>query len=608
VRLNYPLILATAVGITSLLASGVMSGIELPVRDLLLRSASPNAPAATVVVAIDESSLRSLGRWPWSRDVLANVVELAAKSGARGVVLDVLLAESGPGDERLAAAMRRLRSIVVSVLDERGEWLLPPAPLLGAAVPAHGNFELDRDGIVRRFASTKQSVTRSLPALPLEAASLVTGAPIPIGQSVAPSFRTPAQAIPQLSVANLLADPRAAEKLRGKIVFIGPTALALGDRVLTPTSRRDKADPGVTVHAAATESLIRGETIHGLPPLASGLVVALAIALLTFPVRARSHRFFIAGVFVLGTIALAASLLTILNVAIPLVTLLATGVLAIVVQEARKMTSSLRRSHAAAESLERGLGVAGSGSNDVDERLERLAGRVIEQREHDLQARQMLAHELRTPLASMRSLTQLLGRFELSEGERRRVTTLLEQEAGKLQSLIQGLLELEQLPLRQFESAAVPVDLGEVVRQRIEFLRSSTDRALDISGEGPLPVRADPALLERVIDNLVTNAIKYTPAGLPVSITTLGEDGDAVLEIADRGPGIAVADRQRIFERFVRGSTASGTQGLGLGLSLVAEIALWHRGTVTVADSSHGGALFRFKLPLLGAHFEEDRG
>ncbi|MEO8033690.1 MAG: CHASE2 domain-containing protein [Acidobacteriota bacterium] len=596
----------TVVVATLVVAFGLTDTLELPARDLIVRLA-PSRPAGIAVVeTIDEDSIRELGPWPWPRPLLASLVEQAADSGARGVVMDVLLADSRPGDAELARAMRRLPTIVVSVLNERGEWVLPPAPLLEAAIPAHGNFELDRDGIVRRFASTKQSGDRSLPALPLAAAASITSAPIPVGRSVAPAFRTRADAIPQITIASLLRGPRSVPALRGRLVFIGPTALALGDRVLTPTSRRDRADPGVTVHAAAAESLIRGEEIQQLPPLLAGVAAAAGVAFLLAGGRSRGRRVVVAFALGVTTIVAGTILLTVANLAIPVVTFLLAGAVAVAVIETLSVTATLRRSHAAAVTMERGLGLSTADwPVEVEERLEVLAGRLASHREHEAQARQLLAHELKTPLASMRGLTQLLGRFELTEAERRRVASLLEQEAGKLQSLVQALLELEQLPLREFSSGTPIIDLSELARLRSEFLQSSTERVLLVESAPSLHVRGDAALLERVIDNLVTNAIKYTPDHLPVTIRTRRVDGRAFLEVEDRGPGIRPADRQRIFERFVRGSTAAGTQGLGLGLSFVAEIARWHRGSILVEGPSEGGALFRLELPLTAEKVEE---
>jgi len=196
----------------------------------------------------------------------------------------------------------------------------------------------------------------------------------------------------------------------------------------------------------------------------------------------------------------------------------------------------------------------------------------------------------------MRGLTQLLGGFELSDAERQRVTSLLESEAGKLQSLVTGLLDLERLSLRDFASSTSVIDLGELAERRVEFLRASTDRPLSAVTEPGVLVRADATLIERVIDNLVGNALKYTEPPAAVAVRVRGRDGGAVLEVEDHGPGISVAERARLFDRFFRGTTAAGTQGLGLGLSFVSEIAKWHGGGAEVDEADGGGSVFRIHL------------
>jgi two-component system OmpR family sensor kinase len=198
----------------------------------------------------------------------------------------------------------------------------------------------------------------------------------------------------------------------------------------------------------------------------------------------------------------------------------------------------------------------------------------------------------------MRSLTQLMGVFELTDLERQRVVSLLEHEAGKLETMVGTLLDLERLPLRDFASSSAVIDLGDLVAARVDFLRVSTDRALFVSVDPQLFVRADEPLIERVVDNLVGNALKYTSAPLPVTVRVTRRGHDAVVEVEDRGPGIAEAERERIFQRFVRGETAAGTQGLGLGLSLVSEIARWHGGTAGLDSVAGGGSRFRITLPL----------
>ena len=553
--------IAAGIAVTLLLAFDVVDPLELPARDLVLRRLPKLGAQNTVVVAIDEQSLRDIGAWPWDRAKLAIIVDRAADVGARGVILDILLAEPRSGDEQLAKSAKRLPVLAVAVVDEHGRWLMPRSPLSDSVTAAHGNFELDHDGILRRMSATKQSGDRSLTALSVEAASLITGAPIPVGRSIAPAFRTRPSAIPAISAADLLRNP--AKDLRGKLVFVGPTALALGDRVLTPTTRGHQPDPGVTVHAAATESIIRGDVITELPPLAAGAFATIGIAAILIARRRRIAASIVIVAIVAGGIAMLAN-----GTAIPFITLVASAAIAAGVLETRIIIAAL---HSSEE-------------------------RYIDHRERDAESKRVLAHELKTPLASMRSLTQLMNGFDLSDAERKRVTSLLQHEAGKLETMVGTLLDLERLPLRDFASSSTIIDLGEITSSRVDFLRASTDRTLFVSADRDVFVRADAALLERVVDNLAGNALKYTTGAVTVRVAR--RNNDAILEVEDRGPGISEIEREKIFARFVRGTTAAGTNGLGLGLSLVSEIAKWHGGAASLDAVQGGGSRFRITLPV----------
>ena len=562
-----------AVAVTAILALRATERLELPLRDAALRVSTPLPATSTVVVAIDEQSIREFGRWPWPRARVADLINRAADAGARAVVLDVLLAERAPGDDQIAAAIRRVQTIAIAALDDHGRWLLPVV----AGTVAHGNFELDDDGIVRRFASTKQSGDRALTALSVEAASIITGAPIPVGRSLAPMFRTRPQTIPIISATDFLRGGQRPSAVRTaeaavlhKIVFFGSTAAGIGDTRLTPVSHDE--EPGVMIHAAATESLVRGEILTELPPIFAGLFAGIGVSAILLLRRRR-----IASAVLITLIAAGGFLLLErAHIAIPFVTLSATALVTLIGVEAAKFRNTAQE-------------------------LQALATRVAGRRAHEAESKRVLAHELRTPLASMRGLSQLLGGFELNEDERRRVASLLEAEAGKLQIMVNGLLDLERLPLRDFQASSSVTDLGNLVAKRIEFLKASSDRPLMMSVTPDVFVRADAALLDRIIDNLVGNAIKYSPDGSPVAITVRRNGSDAMVEVEDRGPGIAPSERQKIFDRFFRGAAAAGTTGLGLGLSLVSEVAQWHGGAVSAHDAAGGGSVFTVALPLAAA-------
>ena len=115
-----------------------------------------------------------------------------------------------------------------------------------------------------------------------------------------------------------------------------------------------------------------------------------------------------------------------------------------------------------------------------------------------------------------------------------------------------------------------------------------------------VPVVADRARVQQVLVNLVTNAVRHTPPEASVTVTARAEDGWAVLEVADTGPGLEPGDEERVFEAFFRGdpSRQRDTGGSGLGLAIVAAIATAHDGTVSAGNRPEGGAVFTVRLPL----------
>jgi two-component system OmpR family sensor kinase len=230
--------------------------------------------------------------------------------------------------------------------------------------------------------------------------------------------------------------------------------------------------------------------------------------------------------------------------------------------------------------------------------LEDLQETLAQARVQDAEARRVVAHELKTPLTSVRGLAQLLAQFDLSESERNRVAGMVVSETSRLAQMVDALLDLERLRLRDYGKDALPLDFSALCAQRVAYLRAGTPREVLADLETGLTILGDHALLERVIENLVANAFKFSPEGSSVRISLRREGSMAVLEVADGGPGIPPAERTRIFGRFARGSAQGLAPGLGLGLALVAEVVAWHRGTVEADEEPHGGGLFRVRLPL----------
>lgn len=592
-----------AAGVTALLASGWLDRLELPVRDLLLRTQS-NLPARRVsAVLIDEEALREVGPWPWERERLAALVDAITRSGARAVALDLLLVDPRPGDDTLARALHSAPAVLAAAADQQERaWLLPAESLRPSAVLAHASIDLDHDGVMRQVMSTKQLGGIALPALAVAARSVAEpNAAIPVARLLQPDFRVRPSAIESVSAAAALrAGPLPG--LAGKVVFVGASAAGLGDRAVTPVTRVGRPDPGVLVHAAVTERLIAGGLLHDAPPLFGGLLAGvLAAAAVARRRLGGSGRLVATLALAAAPAALSLAALRLAGIVLPAVTLTAAVLVAVLVVEIRLGTLAWRQAGTVAAMLTTGGPVAGrTVVASPEERLraiETLAAEVVRREGQEAESRRVVAHELKTPLTSLRGLSQLLRDFALSEDETRRVAELLAEESGRLQAMVDGLLDLEQVSARDFEREAERVDLGALAARRVEVLRHAVGGAIDCRADPGIEVRGRPELLERVVDNLIGNAAKFSPEEAPIEVRARADGGQAVLEVADRGPGIAPQERAQVFRRLVRGRHSEGTAGLGLGLALVAEVVSWHHGGVEVRDRPGGGSVFRVWLP-----------
>ncbi len=225
------------------------------------------------------------------------------------------------------------------------------------------------------------------------------------------------------------------------------------------------------------------------------------------------------------------------------------------------------------------------------------AERTLERRRREMQ--RLISHELRTPLGSLAGFGRMLQRYELDRDEVLRVATLICGEADRLSQTVSTFLDLERLDAGRPPGEVSRVDLAVVARGRLEVLAgAAAGRSQDLRWDdrGPAPVAGVATLLERVVDNLVGNAIKHPPPGTAIHVTVRCEGTDAVLEVSDDGPGISPDARSQIFERFYRAPGAAG--GSGLGLALVRDVVTWHGGCITVDDRPGGGACFTVRLPL----------
>jgi signal transduction histidine kinase len=224
---------------------------------------------------------------------------------------------------------------------------------------------------------------------------------------------------------------------------------------------------------------------------------------------------------------------------------------------------------------------------------------MVKQREFVADA----SHELRTPLTSILANLELLQaalRAHQHPEERAMVDSAL-RSSGRMSRLVDDLLLLARADAGRI-GARTDCDLAEIAgNAAVEVAPTAAERELRIENDRPLPVVGNPDELHRMVLNLLDNAIRHTPQGATIELRLRSEGGEAVLDVADDGPGVPPELRDQIFDRFVRGDgpadTAAGG-GSGLGLAIVRAVATSHGGTVEVTDSPAGGALFRIRLPL----------
>ncbi len=243
--------------------------------------------------------------------------------------------------------------------------------------------------------------------------------------------------------------------------------------------------------------------------------------------------------------------------------------------------------------------------------LERLGGQLewLRQRLLDLAHERNrflrhMSHELKTPLANIREGTELLmdGAVGELDSNQREVAAILRENGIKLQRMIENLLSFSAWQTSSVGLEATEFRLRPLVKQVLEnqqlTLLSQRVR-LDVRVDD-LTLVADRGKIRLILENLVSNAVKYSPKGGTIHLQARAAGPQLILDVADSGPGIPLEDRGHVFDAFYTGRAARGTavKGTGIGLSVVLEFVAAHGGTVQIVDGQFPGAHFRITMPL----------
>jgi len=288
---------------------------------------------------------------------------------------------------------------------------------------------------------------------------------------------------------------------------------------------------------------------------------------------------------------------------LPVSMLLAALFAALITRPIRQVDEAIRR--LAADSFGEPVEIQGPRDlEQVGECLDALRRKVITLEREKFGFLRRISHELKTPLTSIRQGAELLAdRAGTTEAEALEIGEMLKDSSLELQRLIEDLLEFGKTQrLAQVPTLASPINVLHILR-RILAAHALTLRTRRIRLEtelGDAMVLGDAMQLQTIINNLIANAVKYTPAGgsLRVSLGSYNDDREVAIDVHDSGPGIPLEDRARVFEPFFQGMPAPGShvKGTGLGLAIAREYVEAHHGVIEIIDSD-AGAHFRVRLP-----------
>lgn len=590
-------VLAPAVIIAAtplLIWNGFIQQVDASWGDVLLRLAASAAPASldrVVVVAIDDETASRYGPLPLRRARLAQGLEELSRGGPAVLALDVLVSEAGEpaSDAALVAALRRFpkRVLAGSLEADGGRWILPLPALREGAVVAHVHPAVDPDGTVRRTWLETEAAGRRLWALGLETARLANGAERPretrdalemggmripasgVGRPVVVRYAGPELTFERISFAGVMEGRIPPERFRGKAVIVGVTAQGSGDRHFTPFSVMS----GPEIHGNVVRAILDGDFLRPLGPgselaISAGIVLACMLAVRLF----RGVRLALA----LGAGA----------VAIPLA-----------------CYAGLRYGLVLPPASFAAVFVAASvvlGAGEYSAVSAALGREQAKRREYAFRV-QAIAHELKTPLTAIQGGSELISESLVPEAQRAEMAGLIYKESKRLSGIIQTFLDVERIAAGSLELDRRAVELerlcAEVLdRARLYAARKRTRIEARIAGG---TIQADPDLLSFALYNLLTNAVKYSPAGSTVVMEAAPAAGGVGITVADQGYGIAADEQDRIFQRFYRlQRDRNGAEpGTGIGLALVKEIVAQHGGRIEVASKPGAGSRFTVTLP-----------
>ncbi|NOK09199.1 HAMP domain-containing sensor histidine kinase [Corallococcus exercitus] len=228
-----------------------------------------------------------------------------------------------------------------------------------------------------------------------------------------------------------------------------------------------------------------------------------------------------------------------------------------------------------------------------------MADSLTHQQEQQLAFLAGVAHDLRNPLSALKLSTSLTGRGEMTPERMQRTLALVRRQVARLDRMVGDLLDATRIEAGKLELQPEVRDTRELARSVVELYQSGdSGHTLElVTPDTPVLVRADPARLEQVLTNLVSNALKYSPSGSRVEVSVRGDSEQVVMAVADQGIGMSPEDLKGLFIPFQRaGNAKQRAPGVGLGLSVSRRIIEAHGGHIEVESQPGQGSVFRVHL------------
>lgn len=616
--------------------TGLFSRVDNLIFDVGQKYHVTKAPDDIVIVAIDENSLSQLGRWPWSRQMHADLIQRLRHEHTLAIGLDIIFSEpdqlNPTADIALVKSLQQAGNVVLPVLLETTrvngqliETLPLPDMAENAADLGRVHAVLDEDGIARsvylfegidepvwqHFSQAVLNIALKQPSKnKFQATAFHQGSDaknlfsLNRQQQKRVNFRGPPGHFPTISYVQVLNGEFAENTFKNKIVLIGATASGMNDLLSTPVSGSRQPMAGVEFHANVLDSM-RTEGLIETAPMWLSLMVLIALALLplVWMPKLSALEGLISTLLYFVLIGLLSAILPrVLSFWIPPSAALLPILISYPVWSWRKLEAAQRYldqelSYLKSLILKPDVKERITHSYDsFDDRIEqvRAAGQQLRFLQDDRkEVLAFISHDLRAPLASammvLEEHQQLKSRLHAPLSQ---ALKLAEDFLQASRAEMSNRADFKELDFAGITHQAIDDAYEVALKKNITLEREIVDGLVWVNGNF--------GLLHRAILNLVLNAIKFAPEFSTVFIRLTYANQQVVMSVVDCGPGISQDEQKKLFKRFSRLQSGSAApEGAGLGLYFVHTVAEKHFGSIDVESSLGQKTSFNFRLPVL---------